>query len=576
MRVATTSPLVRLPAWRARLVLVLFLLGFAVVAGRSGYLQAVRTAFLQEKGAARYARVIEVPATRGRILDRNGQALAISTPVKSIWAMPDDLEAGRPQRAALAEALGMPLSTLERRLADGVARDFVYLKRQVPPETARRVAELNLPGVFEQHEYRRYYPGGEMTAQLVGFTGVDDAGQEGMELAYQSRLAGTAGSRRVIKDRRGSMVEDIGAIHAAQDGHDLMLSIDGKIQTLAYGALKSAVRRQRAKAGAAIVIDVMSGEVLALVNVPSYNPNNRAKLVGGQLRNRALTDAFEPGSTLKPLTIALALETGKVTPRTMVETNGGQMTIGNYTIRDAHPVRAMTVTQVLQKSSNIGAAKIALALPSEAMWDLFRRVGIGTLPQLGFPGEAAGRLRHYRSWRPIEQATMAYGHGVSVSLVQLAHAYTVFARDGELVPLSLVRSAGVVDGEKILSTETARAVRTMLEAAVQPEGTGPRARVVGWRVAGKTGTAHKLVNGSYAPDKYLSSFVGFAPVSAPRLVVAVMIDEPSAGEHYGGVVAAPVFAQVIMGALRLLGVPLDAPPEPIELPGETDHAREST
>lgn len=576
MSVATTSALVRLPVWRARLVLALFLLGFSVVAGRSGYLQAVRTAFLQEKGEARYARVVDVPATRGRILDRNGQALAISTPVKSIWATPDALEADRPQRVALAKALAMDLGTLERKLADGAGRDFVYLKRQVPPETARRVAGLNLPGVFEQREYRRYYPGGEMTAQLVGFTGVDDVGQEGMELAYQARLAGTAGNRRVIKDRRGGIVENIGTMRDARDGYDLVLSIDGKIQSLAYGALMSAVRKHHAKAGTAIVIDVSSGEVLALVNVPSYNPNNRAKLVGGQLRNRALTDAFEPGSTLKPFTIALALEIGKVTPRTMVETNGGQLTIANYTIRDAHPARAMTVTQVLQKSSNVGAAKIALGLPSEAMWDLFRRVGIGTAPQLGFPGEAAGRLRHYRSWRPIEQATMAYGHGVSVSLVQLAHAYTVFARDGELVPLTLVRSVGAADGQKILSTETARAVRAMLEAAVQPGGTGLRARVVGWRVAGKTGTSHKLVNGSYAPDKYLSSFVGFAPVSAPRLVVAVMIDEPSGREYYGGVVAAPVFAQLMKGALRLLGVPLDAPPEPLELPGETDHAREST
>jgi len=571
-----TSALVRLPVWRARLVLALFLLGFAVVAGRSGYLQAVRTAFLQEKGEARYARVVDVPATRGRILDRNGQALAISTPVKSIWATPDALEADRPQRVALAKALAMDLGTLERKLADGAGRDFVYLKRQVPPETARRVAGLNLPGVFEQREYRRYYPGGEMTAQLVGFTGVDDVGQEGMELAYQARLAGTAGNRRVIKDRRGGIVENIGAMRDAQDGQDLVLSIDGKIQTLAYGALLSAVRKHHAKAGTAMVIDVSSGEVLALVNVPSYNPNNRAKLVGGQLRNRALTDAFEPGSTLKPFTIALALEIGKVTPRTMVETDGGQLTIANYTIRDAHPARALTVTQVLQKSSNVGAAKIALGLPSEAMWDLFRRVGIGTAPQLGFPGEAAGRLRHYRNWRPIEQATMAYGHGVSVSLVQLAHAYTVFARDGELVPLTLVRRVGAGEGQKILSTETARAVRAMLETAVQPGGTGLRARVVGWRVAGKTGTSHKLVNGSYAPDRYLSSFVGFAPVSAPRLVVAVMIDEPSAREYYGGVVAAPVFAQLMKGALRLLGVPLDAPPEPLELPGETDHAREST
>ncbi len=576
MSVAAPPMLVRLPAWRARIVVALFLCGFALLVGRSGYLQAVRTAFLQEKGEARYARVIDVPATRGRILDRNGEALAISTPVKSVWAMPEELEADRRQRAALARALDLPLDVLERKLSEGAGRDFVYLKRQVPPETARKVAELKLPGVFEHHEFRRYYPGGEVTAHVVGFTGVDDTGQEGMELAYDARLAGSAGSRRVIKDRHGGIVEDIGAIRAAQDGEDLVLSVDGKIQTLAYGALKAAVRKHRAKAGAAIVLDVISGEILALVNLPSYNPNNRARLAGAQLRNRALTDAFEPGSTLKPLTVALALETGKVTPRTMIDTEGGQMRIASYTIRDAHAARKMSVTRVLQASSNIGVAKIALSLPSEAMWDLFRRMGLGSAPALGFPGETPGRLRHYSSWRPVEQATMAYGHGLSVSLVQLARAYTVFARDGELVPLTLLRSAGVADGAKVLSAETARTVRALLEAAVQPTGTGPRARIAGWRVAGKTGTAHKLVNGSYAEDKYLASFVGLAPVSAPRLVCAVLIDEPSAGEYYGGVVAAPVFAQIMRDALRLLGIPLDAPPEPLELPGETDHAREST
>lgn len=576
MRLAAAPVLVRLPVWRARFVLALFLLSFAAVAGRSGYLQAVRTAFLQEKGEARYARVIEVPATRGRILDRNGEALAISTPVKSVWAMPEELEADRRQRAALARALGMSLAALERKLAEGAGRDFVYLKRQVPPETASKVAALKLPGVFEHREYRRYYPGGEVTAHVVGFAGVDDSGQEGMELAYESRLSGTAGSRRVIKDRHGGVVEDIGAIQAARDGQDLVLSIDGKIQTLVFSALKAAVREHRAKAGAAVILDAVSGEILALVNVPSYNPNSRAGLAGAQLRNRALTDAFEPGSTLKPLTIALALETGKATPRTMIDTEGGKLTIARYTIRDAHPARAMSVTKVLQVSSNIGAAKLALSLPSEAMWDLYRRVGLGTPPELGFPGETAGRLRHYRNWRPVEQATMAYGHGISVSLVQLARAYTVFARDGEIVPITLLRGAGVADGVKVLSAETARAVRAMLEAAVQPEGTGPRARIVGWRVAGKTGTAHKLVNGSYAPDKYLSTFVGLAPASAPRLVGAVLIDEPTAGGYYGGVVAAPVFAQIMRGALRLLGVPLDAPPEPLEVPGESDHAREST
>jgi cell division protein FtsI (penicillin-binding protein 3) len=576
MSFAATPMLVRLPVWRARVVLFLLLLGFVAVGGRSGYLQAIRTAFLKEEGEARYARVIEVPATRGRILDRNGEPLAISTPVKSVWAMPEELEADRQQRAALARALAMPREALDRKLAEGTGRDFVYLKRQVPPETAQRVAELKIPGVFEHREYRRYYPVGEVTAQVVGFTGVDDVGQEGMELAYQSRLAGTAGSRRVIKDRHGGVVEDIGAVQPAQDGKDLVLSIDSKIQTLAYDALLGGVREHRAKAGAAIVLDVASGEILALVNVPSYNPNNRANLTGARLRNRALTDEFEPGSTLKPLTIALALETGKATPRTMIDTEGGQLTIANYTIRDAHPARRLSVTQVLQVSSNIGAAKLALSLPSEAMWDLFRHVGLGSPPDLGFPGEAAGRLRHYSTWRPIEQATMAYGHGISVSLVQLARAYTMFARDGELVPITLLRSPGVAHSVKILSTQTARAVRAMLEAAVQPGGTGPRARIAGWRVAGKTGTAHKLVNGSYAPDKYRSTFVGFAPVSAPRLITAVVIDEPSTRGYYGGVVAAPVFAQIMRGSLRMLGVPLDAPPEPLEAPGETEHAREST
>ncbi|HSH06291.1 MAG TPA: penicillin-binding protein 2, partial [Burkholderiales bacterium] len=495
MSVAAPPVLVRLPAWRARIVLTLFLCGFAVLTARSGYLQAVRTAFLQEKGAARYARVIDVPATRGRILDRNGEALAISTPVKSVWAMPEELQADRRQRAALARALDLPLDALERKLADGAGRDFVYLKRQVPPETARRVAELKLPGVFEHHEFRRYYPAGEVAAHVVGFAGVDDTGQEGMELAYDARLSGSAGNRRVIKDRHGGIVEDIGVIRAAQDGEDLVLSIDSKIQTLAYGALSATVRKHRAKAGAAIVLDAISGEILALVNLPSYNPNNRARLAGAQLRNRALTDTFEPGSTLKPLTVALALETGKVTPRTLIDTEGGQMRIASYTIRDAHAARTMSVTRVLQASSNIGVAKIALALPSEAMWDLFRRMGLGSPPALGFPGETPGRLRHYSSWRPVEQATMAYGHGVSVSLVQLARAYTVFARDGELVPLTLLRGAGVTDGVKVLSADTARTVRALLEAAVQPTGTGPRARIAGWRVAGKTGTAHKLING---------------------------------------------------------------------------------
>ena len=564
--------LVRLPVWRARLVLIALAGGFAVLMGRALYLQAVRTDFLQEKGDARYSRVLAIPATRGRILDRNGEALAVSTPVKSVWAIPADVEAPGSQRRKLAALLSISPRELEKKISD-TSKDFVYLKRQVPPETAAAVQALGLKGIYEHPEYRRYYPGGEVTAHVIGFTGVDDTGQEGIELAHQATLGGKPGSRRVIRDRLGRIVEDVESIRSGQDGSDLALSIDSKIQSLAYGALKAAVERHRAKAGAVIVVDVRSGEVLALANVPSYNPNNRARLTGAQLRNRVITDLFEPGSTLKPFTVAAAIETGKVSRSTLVNTAPGSLSFARYTIRDVHPAPALTVADVLARSSNVGAARIALDLPREAMWDLYRRVGFGAAPELGFPGAAAGRLRHYKTWRPVEQATLGYGMGISLSLAQLARAYTVFARDGELVALTLVKTGAAVSGEKVLSAEAARAVRVMLEQAVQPSATGPRARITGWRVAGKTGTAHKQENGAYAPDKYLASFVGLAPVSAPRLVVAVMIDEPSAGQHYGGTVAAPVFAQVMQGALRLLAVPHDAP---LEAPGEGDEAKEST
>ena len=566
---------VRLPIWRARFVLFAFVSAFAVLLGRSLWLQAVQTGFLQERGEARYSRVLEVPATRGRILDRRGDALAISTPVKSIWAIPEDLKATAAQLRQLGQLLGVEPRELERRLT-GTSRDFVYLKRQIPPETAARVAELGIPGLYQQREFRRYYPGGETMAHVVGFTGVDDIGQEGIELAFQASLAGASGSRRVIKDRLGHVVEDIESIRAAQDGKDLRLALDSKLQSLAFTALKHAVETHKAKGGALVALDTRTGEVLALANVPSYNPNNRARLTGAQLRNRVITDLFEPGSTLKPFTVALALDLGQVTPETVIQTAPGRLTIARHTIHDAHAGGAMSVAQVIQKSSNVGAAKIALSLPREEMRENFRRVGFGAPPQLGFPGEAAGKVREARTWRPIEQATMAYGHGISVSLIQLARAYTAFARDGELLPLSLVRTDMPVAGRQVLSAETARAMRAMLEAATQPGGTAPRARVMGWRVAGKTGTAHKLENGGYASHKYIASFVGFAPASDPRLVIAVMIDEPSAGQYYGGAVAAPVFAQVMQGALRLMNVPHDAPLTPIELPGEGEEAREST
>jgi len=572
---AAAGALVRLPVWRARMVMAALLAAFAVLAGRSVYLQAMHTDFLQEKGEERYGRVLEIPGTRGRILDRNGEALAISTPVQSIWAIPGDAQPSAAQLRQLARLLGVDARELRQKLGDA-SRDFVYLKRQIAPETADKVAKLDVEGIYQQREYRRYYPGGEVTAHLVGFTGVDGTGQEGMELAFESSLGGTPGSRRVIKDRRGHIVEDVESIRAAQDGHDLVLSIDGKIQSLAYAALKAAVVEHKAKAGALVALDVRTGEVLAIANVPSFNPNNRARLSGAQLRNRALTDEFEPGSTMKPFTIAVALESGRISPTTRVQIGSGGMRVASHTIHDPHPESVLTVAQIIQKSSNVGAARIALSLRPEDMWSMFERAGFGAPPRLGFPGEAEGRVRPFHTWRPIEQATMAYGHGISVSLMQLAHAYTMFARDGELIPLTLLKSPGPVTGTRVISSQTASEIRAMLELAVQPGGTAPRARIMGWRVAGKTGTAHKQEDGGYAPDKYIASFVGMAPASAPRVVIAVMIDEPGDGQYYGGVVAAPVFAQVARGALRSLGVPYDAPLEPVPLPGEGEEAREST
>jgi len=556
-----------LPRWRAGLLLALLLVSFAVLIGRALYLQVVRNDFLQQKGDARASRIIEISANRGVITDRRGEVLAVSTPVESVWASPPDLEASRAQLQHLASALQMDLSELKRRVRDD-EREFVYLKRQLPPEEAAKVAALGVPGVFLQREYRRYYPSGDILAHVIGFTSVDNVGQEGIELAYQDHLAGRPGSRRVIKDRLGRIVEDVESISAPRPGQDMALAIDTKIQYLAYRELKEAVARHRARAGGIVVLDARTGEVLALANVPTYNPNNRNSLSGPRARNRALTDVFEPGSTLKPFTAAAALESGAYRPDTVVQTAPGYMTIGRATIRDAHPEGALSVAQVIQKSSNVGAAKIALSMPPERLWNVLRESGFGAPTEIGFPGEAGGKLRAPKSWRTIEHATMSYGHGISVTLLQLARAYTIFASDGEIRPVSLIRMDAPAPARRVISPETALAVRAMLELAVQPGGTAPRARVPGYRVAGKTGTAHKLEGGSYAADRYVSSFVGLAPASNPRLVVAVMIDEPSAGEYYGGAVAAPVFSRVVGGILRMLNEPNDAPVEPLHLPAD--------
>jgi cell division protein FtsI (penicillin-binding protein 3) len=551
-------PMLKLPAGRARILIWLLLLWFLVLIARALYLQGLNNDFLRQKGDARYSRVIELTAHRGMITDRNGEPLAISTPVESVWVSPKDFEITPERIRQLSGILEMSESDVKSRFTHS-QRDFIYLKRQVPPETAARVMQVDAPGVFLRREYRRYYPAGEVVAHLLGFTGVDDNGQEGLELTYQDLLAGKPGSRHVIKDRLGRIVEDVESVRAPQDGHDLALSIDRKIQHLAYRELKAAVIEHKAKAGAIVVLDAKTGEILALANLPAYNPNNRAKLNRNSTRNRAVTDTFEPGSIMKPFTAAAALETGKFKPNTPVQTAPGTYTIGAATIHDTHDYGLISVAQVIQKSSNVGAAKMALSLEPEYLWNVFDRMGFGKPPHAGFPGEATGRLRPYKTWRPIEQATMAYGHGISVSLLQLARSYMALTGEGEIKPVSLLRVDAPPAGVKVITAETSLAVRSMLELVVMPGGTAPRAQVMGYRVGGKTGTAHKEENGHYSTDRYIASFVGLAPASNPRLIVAVMIDEPSNGQYYGGTVAAPVFSQVMSGALRLLSVPPDAP-----------------
>jgi len=547
----------KLPGWRATALFAALLIGLAGLLGRSVYLQGIQNDFLQKKGDARYGRVIEVSAHRGKISDRNGEPMAVSTPVESVWASPPDVEADRRQVKKLAQILGMKIEEVKSRLFD-TSRDFVYLKRLLPPDQVEKVVSLNLPGISLQREYRRYYPAGEEAAQTLGFTGQDDIGQEGMELALQEQLAGKPGSQRVIKDNHGYIVEDAGSLHPSKPGSDIVLSLDSNLQHIAYRELESAVRQHRAKAGAVVVLDARSGEVLALANYPGYNPNNRNNTGSKAMRNRAITDEFEPGSTLKPFTVATAIETGKVNPDTVINTEHGVFTLGNRKIHDAHPEAMLTVAQVIQKSSNIGAAKIALSLKSETMWQGLADSGFGAQTGSNFPGEAPGKLRDPKTWRPIEQATMAYGHGISVNLLQLARAYTIFANDGELKPISLLKLDVPVAGKRVFSERTSRELRDMLEMVVLPGGTAPLAQIAGYRVAGKTGTAHKLEDGRYV-NHYIASFVGFAPASNPRLVVAVMIDDPSGADYYGGEVAAPVFSKVTGAALHALGVPNDAP-----------------
>jgi cell division protein FtsI (penicillin-binding protein 3) len=550
---------VALPAWRSKLMLFMLFVGFVALGGRAFYLMGgVTTDFLQRQGEARYARTLDIPATRGRITDRNGVVLASSVPARAVWAIPEDVVATPAQIVELARLLDLGASELKRRL-DHEDRTFVYLRRQVDVQIADRITALKIAGIHSSREFKRHYPEGPTSAHLVGFTNVEDRGQEGIELAFERQLAGRSGSRRVIKDRLGRVVED-DWLREPIDGRDLALSIDSRVQYIAYSALKAAIDKHQAKAGAAIVLDVRTGEVLALVNSPTFDPNARVRLSGEAIRNRVLTDTFEPGSTMKPFAIATALEQGKVRPDSRIQTAPGRLTIGDRTIGDAHPHGVLTVEEVVAKSSNVGTAKIALELPAQTLWESYTAFGFGQAPRMGFPGAVAGRLRPAKTWRPIEQATISYGHGVSVSLVQLARAYSALARDGELVSLSLAKVEELPAAVRVLSPETAAAMRKMLEMAVGEGGTAPAARIAGYRVAGKTGTAQKLKNGQYVKE-YVASFAGFAPVSDPRLVIAVMIDEPGGGAYYGGQVAAPVFAQIASASLRVLQVPPDGPLE---------------
>jgi cell division protein FtsI (penicillin-binding protein 3) len=563
----STSPVlaVRLPSWRSRVVLFVMFAAFAALAGRAMWLQGVTTQFLQRQGKARYEYTIELPATRGKIMDRNGQVLASSLPVKAVWAIPEDVLKSPPEKLrALAKLLEMPEADLRKKLDS--ERTFVYLKRQVEMDVIEQIAALKIDGLDTRKEYKRFYPQGEVMTHIVGFTNVEDVGQESIELAQQKNLVGSTGSRRVIKDRLGHIVEDVGLSKDPHDGKDLTLSVDSKIQYIAFSQVKAAVEKFHAKAGAAVVLDVRTGEVLALANYPTYNPNDRSVLTGEQLRNRVMTDTFEPGSTLKPFTAALALDTHRITPETVYNTSPGTITVGDHIIHDTHNYGALTIGGIIMKSSNVGMTKMALPLPAEEMWEMFTKSGFGQQPKFGFPGAVAGRVRPFKGWRPVEQANMAFGQGISVSLLQLARSYMIFARDGDIIPLSFQKLSEPPVGQQVISPKTAREMRIMLETVVSPLGTASKAQIAGYRVGGKTGTAQKVVGGRYSQTKFVGNFVGIAPMSHPRFIIAVMIDEPSGPFHVGGDVAAPTFAALAASALRAANVPPDSTVTDIIIP----------
>ena len=564
----TTSPLLasKTPVWRSRFIVAAIALGFVVLAGRAAYVQVIGNDFFQRQGAVRFARTLDMPANRGRIFDRNGLLLASSVIAPSIWAIPEDIERDDPDVKAklklVAKLLEMPQKDFDKKLEDE-DKTFVWIKRQVDAPIAKQIADLNIKGIYQRKEYKRQYPNGESAAHVVGFTNVEDRGQEGIELQFDRELAGRAGSRRVIKDRLGRVVEGVGETVPPLDGKDIQLSVDSKVQFFAYQKLRDAVIARRAKAGSVVVLDAITGEVLALANYPSYVPDKRQNLTGEQLRNRALTDTFEPGSTMKPITVAMALEAGRIRPSTLIDTGPGRYQLGGFTISDTHNYGTLSVEGVIQKSSNVGALKIAQKMTPHEMWDTYTALGYGQKPQIQFPGAVTGRVRPWKNWKPVEQATMAYGYGLSASLFQMAHSYTSFAHDGRLIPLTILRSPEPAVGVPVFSAENARAVRKMLQMAAAPGGTGPLAQTVGYSVGGKSGTAHKQVGRGYASNKYRAWFTGMAPIDKPRIIVGVMIDEPSDGVYFGGLAAAPVFSEVVQQTLRTMNVAPDLAVKPL-------------
>lgn len=544
--------------WRFGLVVFAFFALANVMLWRAVYLKITEREFLEQQGGMRYERVQEISAHRGQILDRNGESLAVSTPMETVWVNPRELVPALDRVPELAHALGLGGGELREQVRKKADKQFMNVKRQITPDEAARVKALRIPGVYTQREYRRFYPSGEVMAHVLGFTNVDDIAQEGIERTYDHWLKGEPGARRVIKDLHGGVIEARELIREARPGNDLALSMDRRLQYLAYRELKAAVQAHKAKGGTAVMLDVRTGEILAMVNQPSFNPNDRGSIRPDLTRNRAVIDTFEPGSTMKPFSVAVGLESGKFRPETPIDTHPGTMRVDRFTIKDHHNYGLLDVTGVIRKSSNIGVTKIAMAVGPEALWNFYDALGLGRAPGTGFPGESSGRLRHFRDWSGSDIATHAYGYGMSVTALQLVRAYGAIAHDGVLMPVSFLKLDQLPEGRRVMDSVVAASLRTMMEEVVKSGGTGTKAQVAGYRVAGKTGTAHKSQAGGYAEDKYVAVFAGLAPASNPRLALAVMIDEPGTGVYYGGQVAGPVFSSIMEEALRMLNVPPDA------------------